>query len=61
MNDLHAMDTLHEQIALVMVLYCIDYSDSNTPTNGILDILFMILVCEVNHISELQDILLYAF
>ena len=26
MNDLHAMDTLHEHIALVMVLYCIDYS-----------------------------------
>ena len=26
MNDLHAMDALHEHIALVMVLYCIDYS-----------------------------------
>ena len=37
------------------------WPNSNTPTNGILDILFMILVCEVNHISELQDILLYAF
>ena len=26
MNDLHEMDALHEHIALVMVLYCIDYS-----------------------------------
>ena len=26
MNDLHAMDALHEHIALVMVLCCIDYS-----------------------------------
>ena len=26
MNDLHAMDALHEHIALVMVLYCMNSS-----------------------------------
>ena len=66
MNDLHAMDTLHEHIALVMVLYCIDYSAKSISTVYTYKwhpryYFYHILACEVNHISELQDVLLYAF